>query len=122
MTLPKQEIKSLAPGARSCEGNHHMSWVPYDQVTEKLILKKLNDKRSNQEIEADVYEGSMSTARQRYYEVKGTVEEEGKKEAKAKKVKAVAKETVEKKVKKAPKAVKVKVGGKLLKKLAHAKA
>lgn len=121
VVLPKDEIAKIAPGARSCEGNHHMSWVPYGEVSKKLILAKLHDKRSNAQVEKAVYGNGISEARQRYLEAHAKVNEAAKKAAKAKKTKKVAKTAKTVKAKKKTKKTK-KVPARLAAKVARAAA
>jgi len=108
VTLPPEAIKKLAPGARPCEGNAHMSWVPYAEVTKKLIEMRLKDKRTVAEVEASVYSTGMSPCKTRYHEANKAVVEAEKAKAKAKGTKKDAKR-VKKGKKKAPAALKAKV-------------
>lgn len=80
---PKEELAKLNVPARRCEGNHHMSWIDYEDVTPEAIELRLKDKRTNAEIEKDVYSGEMSEARRRYFELRKEAGESTKVKAKA---------------------------------------
>lgn len=82
--LPKETIKAIGVHARSCESNHHMSWVEYEDVTPEAIMLRLKDKRTNAEIEKEVYDGGISEARERYFSLQKEADKTSQKKAKAK--------------------------------------
>jgi len=84
---PKEELAKVGVQARRCEGNHHMSWIEYEDVTPSAIELRLKDKRTNTEIEKDVYGGEMSEARRRYFELRKETDKTKSATAKATKTK-----------------------------------
>lgn len=52
---PNDALRKIALGAKPCAGNKHMSWVPYEEVTEQLVLFRCKDKRCTAAIMAEVY-------------------------------------------------------------------
>jgi len=108
VVLPPSDIKELAPHATAPGDNKHMSWVPWNEMSEDLIIRRLRDKRSNAQVMEDVYgKGKMSSSQERYRELKT---EATKETEKTKKAKGTQKRTTKAKTKKkgAPKALKAK--------------
>lgn len=107
VVLPPSQIKDIAPDATAPGDNRHMSWVPWDQVSEKLLIKRLKDKRTCQQVMEDTYgKGKMSSSQEKYRELKTEAKKETKKTQKAKGTKKAA--TKAKGKKGAPQALKAK--------------
>lgn len=107
VVLPPSEISKLAPNASAPGDNQHMSWVPWEEMSEDLIIQKLKDKRSNAQVMEAVYgKGKMSSSQERYRELKTEATKETKKTQKAKGTKKAV--TKAKGKKGAPKALKAK--------------
>lgn len=66
VTMPISALpKSWHEGLRKCEGNHHMTWIPFDHPhLEEIFKKRVATKKTGRMFEEEVY-GGPSPARAR---------------------------------------------------------
>ena len=82
VVIPLDDIKDICPGATSPGDNKHMCWVPFEEISEKLMILRLKDKRTNVQIMEAVYgKGKVSGAQESYR----TLRDKAAKEAKTQK-------------------------------------